>query len=100
MLGWLEQIPAGVLRSRPVLNVGYAGTLLSTGTTIGVEQRLLDAEQWLTAAEGAQSPGMVVVDEAVVVVRRAAVVVDLFAVVVVFVPPVVVVAEAHSWPRR
>ena len=51
LLRWLEALPHEVFRSRPVLSVAYAGTLLSTGTVDGVEQRLLDAERWLTTAK-------------------------------------------------
>ena len=47
MLGWLEALPDELLRVRPVLSVGYAGTLLSTGELEGVEARLQDAERWL-----------------------------------------------------
>lgn len=64
LLTWLEQLPDEVVRSRPVLSVAYAGTLLSTDTVEGVEQRLLDAERWLSAVDGEGPAELVVVDEA------------------------------------
>ena len=49
LLGWLQALPDEVLHRRPVLSVGYAGALLSTGKLEGVEDRLRDAERWLDA---------------------------------------------------
>ena len=46
-LGWMMSLPEPLLRERPVLNVHYAGALLSTGRLDGVEARLVDAERWL-----------------------------------------------------
>ena len=63
LLSWLEQLPDQVVRSRPVLSVVHAGTLLATGTVEGVGQRLLDAERWLSAGVGEGRAEMVVVDE-------------------------------------
>ncbi|HEX5847866.1 MAG TPA: LuxR C-terminal-related transcriptional regulator [Rubrobacter sp.] len=69
LLAWLEAIPDELIRSRPVLSVGYAGVLLSTGKVEGVEDRLRDAERWLdTMADvrdrpDALSTRMVVADE-------------------------------------
>ncbi|MCK6626844.1 MAG: LuxR C-terminal-related transcriptional regulator [Anaerolineae bacterium] len=62
LLGWLQSLPDELFRSRPVLSVHYAGTLLQSGQLEGVEARLRDAERWLdpTADRGE----MVVVDEA------------------------------------
>jgi LuxR family maltose regulon positive regulatory protein len=66
---WIEALPDELIRVRPVLSVGYAGTLLSGGKVEGVEARLRDAERWLdTMADGragpkAPSTAMVVVDE-------------------------------------
>ena len=68
-LGWLKALPDELIRCRPVLSVGYAWALLTSGMLEGVEARLRDAEQWLdTAAERREraeaSPAeMVVVDE-------------------------------------
>ena len=42
--GWLEALPDEVIRCRPVLSNGYAGSLLATGEVEGVEARLRDAE--------------------------------------------------------
>jgi LuxR family transcriptional regulator, maltose regulon positive regulatory protein len=66
---WLELLPDDVVRVRPVLSVGFAGTLLSLGEYEGVEGRLRDAERWLDTMTGirqesqAPSAEMVVVDE-------------------------------------
>ncbi|HEV8597720.1 MAG TPA: helix-turn-helix transcriptional regulator, partial [Candidatus Dormibacteraeota bacterium] len=66
---WLEALPDGLIRARPVLSVAYAGALLVSGHLDGVEARLRDAERWLDSTADAQegseaaSPGMVVVDE-------------------------------------
>ncbi|HMH36459.1 MAG TPA: LuxR C-terminal-related transcriptional regulator [Streptosporangiaceae bacterium] len=70
VLGWLELLPDEVVRVRPVLSVGFAGTLLAGGEYEGVEARLRDAERWLGGAtgigEGSQAPAaeMIVVDDA------------------------------------
>ena len=67
--GWLEVIPDEVVQVRPVLNVGFAGALLSVGEFEGVEARLRDAERWLDTTtgirQGPQAPSaeMVVVDD-------------------------------------
>jgi LuxR family maltose regulon positive regulatory protein len=65
MRGWLKVLPAEVVRVRPVLTVGFAGALLLAGEFGGVEERLRDAERWLsmTRSEG-RAAGMVVADEA------------------------------------
>ncbi len=65
---WLEALPDELIRARPVLSNGYAGSILVRGKTEGVEARLQDAERWLDSA--AEAPGgvgspassMVVVD--------------------------------------
>lgn len=46
---WMEALPAETFRTRPVLSLGFAGALLSTGETVGVEERLRDAERWVEA---------------------------------------------------
>ena len=58
---WLEDLPADVLRARPVLANGLAGCMLSTGTVDGVEGWLDVADSWL---DGDLMPGegAVVVD--------------------------------------
>src|SRR5205085_8235312 len=65
MRGWLQVLPAEVVRVRPVLTVGFAGALLLAGEFEGVEERLREAERWLdlTGSE-ARAAGMVVADEA------------------------------------
>jgi LuxR family maltose regulon positive regulatory protein len=66
---WLELLPPELVRTRPVLNVSYAGAMLTSGDLEGVEARLLDAERWLDpmperkAALAARFGEMVVVDE-------------------------------------
>jgi LuxR family maltose regulon positive regulatory protein len=64
---WLEALPDELYRVRPVLTVGYVGSLMIRGDLEGVEELLRDAERWLdpTAAEGPRgSTGeMVVVDD-------------------------------------
>jgi LuxR family maltose regulon positive regulatory protein len=69
LLSWYRALPDDIVRCRPVLSVGYASALLSTGELEGVEDRLRDAERWLElTAVGAERPdgpptGMVVVDD-------------------------------------
>jgi LuxR family maltose regulon positive regulatory protein len=84
LLGWFRALPDDIVRCRPVLSVGYASALLSTGELEGVEDRLRDAERWLEPAVASTeqpdgpSTGMVVVDHeefhrlpAVIAVSRA-----------------------------
>jgi LuxR family transcriptional regulator, maltose regulon positive regulatory protein len=65
---WLEALPDELIRIRPVLSIGYAGTLMVRGEVKGVEERLRDAERWLatttTTRQGEHGPSteMVVVD--------------------------------------
>lgn len=67
-LGWAKQMPNKLVRTRPVLSVGYAWALLDQGELEAGEARLKDAERWLekTADEKVQpkatSAEMVVVD--------------------------------------
>jgi LuxR family maltose regulon positive regulatory protein len=69
LLGWLKALPDELVHVRPVLSVGYAHALLSSGEFDGVEARLRDAEQWLDppadrrARADAPAAAMVVVDE-------------------------------------
>ncbi len=66
---WLEALPDEVIRARPVLSNGYAGSILVRGETEGVEARLRDAERWLDVAAprrretGGSATEMVVLDE-------------------------------------
>ncbi len=50
---WLEALPDELIRVRPVLSNGYAGSLLVRGEVEGVETRLRDAEGGLGTAAGA-----------------------------------------------
>lgn len=50
--GWMEALPDEIFRTRPVLSLGFAGALLSTGEVAGVEARLRDAERWTNAPDG------------------------------------------------
>jgi LuxR family transcriptional regulator, maltose regulon positive regulatory protein len=66
---WLEALPDELIRDRPILSNGYAGSILVRGETEGVEARLRDAERWLdSAAEATRevdgSGSAIVVDEA------------------------------------
>jgi LuxR family maltose regulon positive regulatory protein len=67
---WLDALPDELIRARPVLSNGYAGSILVRGETEGVESRLRDAERWLevmaagaTAEAGERPAAMVVADE-------------------------------------
>ncbi len=66
---WIEELPGELIRVRPVLSVGYAGTLILAAELDGVEARLEDAERWLDTPTGAHlgpeasSAGRVVVDD-------------------------------------
>src|SRR5918998_1460942 len=68
LLGWLKALPNELVHFRPVLSVGYASALMSSGKLEAVEERLRDAERWLdTTADMSERPRapseMVVVDE-------------------------------------
>ncbi|MCB0130817.1 MAG: hypothetical protein KDD78_08205, partial [Caldilineaceae bacterium] len=64
-LDWVRRLPEEIVRTRPVLSVGYAWTLLDCGELSGVDQRLSDAEKWLDAPAGAATSetAMVVVND-------------------------------------
>ncbi|MEP6979197.1 MAG: LuxR C-terminal-related transcriptional regulator [Nakamurella sp.] len=70
VLGWLEALPDEVVRARPVLLVGFAGSLLMVGRIDGVEDRLRDAELLLDelnrvpAGPGAPLTGVMVAGDA------------------------------------
>ena len=64
--GWIDVLPADVIRVRPVLAVGMVGTMMAAGQIDQAEGALRDAERWLDAAasgRSARSPAMVVVDD-------------------------------------
>ncbi|MCK4514155.1 MAG: hypothetical protein KAU31_02795, partial [Spirochaetaceae bacterium] len=58
-LGWVEDLPAQLVRARPVLSTAFAFAYLNAGKLEHAEARLIDAERWLEPA----AEGMVVVDE-------------------------------------
>ena len=67
---WLDALPDELIRARPVLSNGYAGSILVRGETEGVESRLRDAERWLEVMAAGESGetierprAMVVADE-------------------------------------
>jgi LuxR family maltose regulon positive regulatory protein len=76
-LGWVQALPAELIRARPVLSVDYAWALLDSGELEVGEARLRDAERWLDTTPDAserweappaetspeQSQRLVVVDE-------------------------------------
>ncbi len=47
LLGWLKSLPDDLFRARPVLCLGYVGSLLSNGEIAGAEEHLRDTERWL-----------------------------------------------------
>lgn len=57
---WVDQLPAAVVRNRPVLAVGLLGALAASNRFDGLAQRLRDVEQLLGAPD--QQP--VIVDQA------------------------------------
>ncbi len=61
-----DALPDDIFATRPVLAVGYAGALLSTGRPDRVAELLAAAEPWLTVGtgQGTRPDGMIVVDEA------------------------------------
>ena len=68
-LRWVKALPDELIRSRPVLSVGYAWALVIGGEPEAAEDRLRDAERWLDTAADIRdrtecpSAEMVVVDE-------------------------------------
>lgn len=68
--GWLEALPKGLFAVRPVLSIGYVGTLMQTGDFEGVEALLQTVELSLDRPARAQGQPngppaeMVVLDEA------------------------------------
>ncbi len=49
--GWVDVIPADVVRDRPVLAVLFAGALMAAGDFDGVEKRLDDVQRQIDAAD-------------------------------------------------
>jgi LuxR family transcriptional regulator, maltose regulon positive regulatory protein len=63
-LSWVKALPDQVIRTRPVLSVGYAWALLDGGELEACESRLQDAERWLETPsnEGIVGDKMIVTD--------------------------------------
>ena len=62
-LGWVKALPDLLIRTRPVLSVGYAWALLDGGELEASESRLQDAEHWQDMPNPERSRRMVVVDK-------------------------------------
>lgn len=58
-LGWVKKLPVELIRTRPVLSVGYAWALLDWGELESSEIYLLDAEKCLNGSVD----GMIIADE-------------------------------------
>ncbi len=62
---WARLIPEAVVRGRPVLAVGFVGTLMSNGEIDRIHTDLYEIEQWLAMEPAARdAAGMIVVDDA------------------------------------
>jgi len=48
-LGWVKKLPDALIRTRPMLSVEYAWSLMDVGELEASEARLRDAERWLDA---------------------------------------------------
>jgi LuxR family maltose regulon positive regulatory protein len=73
-LGWVKALPDVLIRTRPVLSVGYAWALLDGGELEASESRLQDAERWLDMPTDKTRPESF--DDAQDKLRRGMVVVD------------------------
>jgi LuxR family transcriptional regulator, maltose regulon positive regulatory protein len=67
LAGWFELLPAEIVRADPELGVTFAGVLLSSGRTDGVERLLADAE----AAAGNTSEGILALRRGIALYRAA-----------------------------
>lgn len=61
---WLNDFPPEMVRVRPVLAVGFIGSLMSSGELAGVEERLDEVERHLSAAAEDPTVELVVIDPA------------------------------------
>ncbi len=78
--GWLRLLPADLVATRPVLNLGFVGALMSVGEFDEVEDRLDDVERLLSAGTAdfvvvdddqfRQLPGMLEMNRAAVELAR------------------------------
>lgn len=57
VLRWLMALPDELVRSRPVLSVAYALTLLDEGALAAAERRLREAEAWVANRSLLPAPG-------------------------------------------
>ena len=64
-LSWLKDLPDEIVRSRPVLSMGFAYALLNAGDLEAADARLQDVERWLETADDAEAPAaeMIIVDK-------------------------------------
>ena len=67
LVDWFEMLPAETVRAHPGLSLGFAGVLLSSGRTDGVDVLLRDAE----AATGGTSDGIRAIRAGVALYRAA-----------------------------
>lgn len=52
---WMQRLPNSVYHNRPVLSAGYGWSLLNFGDLQAADERLRDAERWLSAADDMES---------------------------------------------
>ncbi|MEZ4865558.1 MAG: LuxR C-terminal-related transcriptional regulator [Caldilineaceae bacterium] len=62
-LTWVKALPDELVRSRPVLSLGYAWALLNGGELEASAARLHDAERWLDTSAEMGDATMIVTDE-------------------------------------
>ncbi len=67
LVRWFEMLPADTIRAHPGLSLGFAGVLLSSGRTDGVDVLLADAE----AAAGGTSDGVRALRSGIALYRAA-----------------------------
>jgi LuxR family maltose regulon positive regulatory protein len=67
LAGWFDLLPDEVVRGDPELGIAFAGVLLSSGRTDGVERLLADAE----AAAGSSSAGILALRRGIALYRAA-----------------------------
>jgi LuxR family maltose regulon positive regulatory protein len=67
LVRWFEMLPAEIVRAQPGLSIGFAGVLLSSGRTDGVDVLLRDAE----AAVGVPAEGIRAIRSGVALYRAA-----------------------------
>lgn len=60
--GWMKALPAAVVRTRPVLSVGYAWEYLNSGELETAAAYLRDAEDWLDRADAPPTEAMTFMD--------------------------------------